>query len=83
MSFKEKVVHELKKTALITLYFLVGFNLLALLFALLATPCMATFAITRRESGSWAYAALQWVGLTLTAYLLALIVYQAGSLVLS
>ena len=36
MSFKEKIVHELKKTALITLYFFVGFNLLALLFALLA-----------------------------------------------
>lgn len=51
-----------------------------LLFALLATPCMATFAITRRESGRWGYAALQWAGLTGVAYLLALVVFQLGRL---
>ena len=55
-----------------------GFSIL--IFALLATPCMATLAITRRESGRWAYALLQWAGLTGTAYLLALLVYQTGTL---
>ena len=35
MSIKEKVIHEVKKTALVTVYFLVGFNLLALLLVLL------------------------------------------------
>jgi ferrous iron transport protein B len=51
-----------------------------LIFALLATPCMATFAITRRESGRWGYALLQWFGLTGLAYLLSLIIYQVGGL---
>jgi len=54
-----------------------------LIFALLATPCMATFAITRRESGRWRYAFLQWFGLTGTAYVIALAVYQMGSRIAS
>ena len=33
---RQRLLHEVKKTALATLYFLVGFNLLALMFALLA-----------------------------------------------
>ena len=51
-----------------------------ILFALLATPCMATFAITRRESGRWRWAWLQWGGLTALAWLVSLLVYQLGSL---
>ncbi len=50
-----------------------------LVFALLATPCMATFAITRRESGRWSLAAAQWLGLTGLAYLLSLAIFQIGS----
>jgi len=50
-----------------------------LIFALLATPCMATVAITRRESGRWAWAALQWSGLTATGYILATLAFQIGS----
>lgn len=57
---------------------LVGFSLM--LFLLIATPCMATFAVTRRESGSWKWAALQLGGLTSIAYLLSTLVYQIGSL---
>jgi len=51
-----------------------------ILFALLATPCMATLAITRRESGRWRWAWLQWGGLTALAWLLSLLVFQIGSL---
>jgi ferrous iron transport protein B len=51
-----------------------------MLFLLVATPCMATFAVTRRESGSWRWAAFQFVGLTAVGYLLAVLVYQVGSL---
>ncbi len=54
-------------------------GLAILIFALLATPCMATVAITRRESGRWAWAALQWGGLTAMAYVLATLTYQLGS----
>lgn len=35
-TLKQRLLHEVKKTALATLYFLVGFNLLALMLALLA-----------------------------------------------
>ncbi|MBI5509891.1 MAG: ferrous iron transport protein B [Deltaproteobacteria bacterium] len=51
-----------------------------IIFLLVGTPCMATFAITRRESGRWRFAALQFGGLTAIAYLLALIVFQVGRL---
>ncbi len=52
-----------------------------MLFMLVATPCMATVAVTRRESGSWGWAALQFFGLTLLAWLLTTAVYQIGRLV--
>jgi ferrous iron transport protein B len=57
---------------------LVGFCIM--LFALIASPCMATFAVTRRESGSWKWALLQWGGLTILAYVLTVAIFQLGSL---
>ena len=51
-----------------------------IIFLLVGTPCMATFAITRRESGRWRWAALQFGGLTAIAYLLSLAVFQLGRL---
>ncbi len=51
-----------------------------MLFMLIATPCMATIAMTRRESGSWGWAMFQLIGLTVLAYVITLIVYQVGSL---
>jgi ferrous iron transport protein B len=57
---------------------LVGLSLM--LFLLIATPCMATVAITKRESGSWKWAALQFGGLTAVAYVISLVVFQVGSL---
>ncbi len=59
---------------------LVGVSLM--IFLLVGTPCMATVAVTRRESGSWSWALLQFFGLTALAYILSLIVYQVGSLIL-
>jgi ferrous iron transport protein B len=57
---------------------LTGFSLM--LFLLIAAPCMATVAITRKESGHWKWAALQFFGLTAVAWILSLIVYQLGSI---
>ena len=57
---------------------LVGFCIM--LFSLLSAPCMATFAITKRESGSIKWAFFQLIGMTLIAYILTLIVYQVGLL---
>jgi len=51
-----------------------------MLFCLLGLPCAATVAVVRAESGSWRWAALQWAGLTLMAYLVVLLVYQVGGL---
>ncbi|MBI5546819.1 MAG: ferrous iron transport protein B, partial [Deltaproteobacteria bacterium] len=49
-----------------------------ILFLLVATPCVSTVAVTRRESGRWRWALLQFGGLSLIAYLLSLIVFQVG-----
>jgi ferrous iron transport protein B len=55
-------------------------GLCIMLFCLIATPCMATVAVTRQESGSWRWAFLQFWGLTLLAWILTTAVYQAGRL---
>ena len=57
---------------------LVGISLL--IFSLIATPCIATISVTRKESGSWKWALLQLGGLTIIAYGLCLVVYQLGTL---
>ncbi len=51
-----------------------------MLFCLISIPCMATIAVTRRETGSWGYTALQLGGLTALAYVVTLAVYQGGVL---
>ena len=57
---------------------LVGYCIM--LFCLIGAPCVATIAVTRRESESWKWAIAQWVGLTVIAYVVTLAVYQIGSL---
>ncbi|WP_084219106.1 ferrous iron transport protein B [Syntrophorhabdus aromaticivorans] len=59
---------------------LIGFCIM--LFCLISAPCMATIAVTARESASWKWALLQLGGLTSMAYMLTVIVYQVGSLIL-
>ena len=55
-------------------------GLCIMLFCLIATPCVATVAVTRQESGSWRWAFLQFGGLTVLAWVLTTLVYQAGRL---
>jgi len=50
-----------------------------MLFCLISTPCIATLAATRMESGSWVWPGLQWGGLTMLAYVVVFLVYQLGS----
>ena len=57
---------------------LVGFCIM--LFALISTPCIATFAITRQEAGSVGWALAQTWGLTALACIVTFIVYQGGML---
>lgn len=57
-------------------------GLALIVFLLVATPCMATVAVMRRESGSWKWALSQFFGLTLFGYGLALVAYQLGRLLL-
>ncbi len=54
-----------------------------MLFALISSPCMATVAITRRESNSWKWAIFQLIGLTVLAFVLTVLVYQIGVRVIS
>ncbi|MHC5083354.1 MAG: nucleoside recognition domain-containing protein, partial [Planctomycetota bacterium] len=53
-----------------------------MLFCLISAPCIATIAVTRRESGGWKWAALQYFGLTAMAYIITLAVYQVGRLLI-
>jgi ferrous iron transport protein B len=56
---------------------LTGFCIM--LFCLIATPCVATVAMTKQETNSWAWAFFQFFGLTALAYVITFIVYQVGS----
>jgi len=49
-----------------------------MLFTLISTPCMATVAVTKRESNSWKWAMLQLGGLTVLAFILTVLVFQIG-----
>ena len=49
-----------------------------MLFSLISVPCMVTIATVWKESGSWRWAALQLVGLTVLAYVITAIVFQVG-----
>ena len=57
---------------------LIGFCIM--LFCLISAPCMATIAVTKRESNSWAWALFQLGGLTALAWILTTLVYQVGRL---
>ena len=58
---------------------LVGFCIM--LFALISTPCIATFAVTKQESGSIKWAFAQTFGLTALAWIVTFAVFQIGTLV--
>jgi ferrous iron transport protein B len=53
-----------------------------MLFCLISMPCMATVAVTKRETGSWKWALFQLGALTLLAWTLTAAVYQIGRLVM-
>ena len=55
-------------------------GLCIMLFALVATPCMSTFAVTAREAGSARWAWFQLVSLTALAWVLTFATYQIGRL---
>jgi len=57
---------------------LVGFCIM--LFCLISLLCLPTLAVTRRETGSWRWAALQLGSLTALAYVLTFATYQLGRL---
>ncbi len=53
-----------------------------MLFVLISSPCVATVAVTVRESGSWKWALFQWAGLTAMAWLITAAVYQIGTIMI-
>jgi ferrous iron transport protein B len=54
-------------------------GLCLILFCLMSSPCVATIAVTWRESGHIFWPALQLFGLSLLAYAVTFTVYQLGS----
>lgn len=75
---KEVVVSTLSELTIEPYTALVAFNFM--LFVLLYSPCVATLAAIRHESGSLKWALFQAAYSTLLAWLLCLIVYQLGML---
>jgi ferrous iron transport protein B len=55
-------------------------GLCVMLFCLISMPCISTFIITGRETGSWKWPVLQLLGLTSLAYAIVFSVYHAGLL---
>jgi ferrous iron transport protein B len=53
-------------------------GLCIMVFVLIASPRMATVAVTARESGSWKWALLQWTYLTALAWVMTTAIYQVG-----
>jgi ferrous iron transport protein B len=51
-----------------------------MLFCLISAPCVATFAVTRSETGHIGWAIAQWAGLTAMGYIVTFAVYQLGHL---
>ncbi|MEG0143610.1 MAG: ferrous iron transport protein B [Akkermansia sp.] len=49
-----------------------------MVFCLIAMPCMATFGIVRKETGSWAFAISQSLFLDALGLIMAILVYQFG-----
>ncbi len=56
-------------------------GLAIMLFCLISMPCIATVAITRRETASWVWAGFQVASLTGLAWIVTFLVYQIGSLI--
>ena len=52
-----------------------------LLFVLLYFPCIATIVAIKHESGSWAWAAFAGIYTTVLAWVVSVVVYQVGSLI--
>ena len=53
-------------------------GLAMMLFCLLSAPCMATIAVTKRETNSWGWALGMLLGMTALAWIATFIVYQLG-----
>jgi ferrous iron transport protein B len=53
-----------------------------MLFCLISAPCMATIAVTKRESNSWMWALFQLAALTALAWAATAAVYQIGVLLI-
>ncbi len=73
----ESNIKSLQKKLAIQYSPLIGICIL--LFTLISSPCIATVAIMKRETGSWLWAIGQFFGLTFLAYTITYIVYQLGT----
>ncbi len=54
-----------------------------LLWVLVASPCIATLAVTKQETGSWKWVFVQFFGLTGLAYIIVFTVYNIGRIFIS
>lgn len=57
-------------------------GLAIMIFCLIAMPCMATFGVVKKETGSWGFAVGQSLFLDVLGLALAILVYQGGLLLM-
>ncbi len=50
-----------------------------IIFTLLSAPCVATFAMVKAETKSWRWPIFQYLFMTVFAYFIAVLIYQAGT----
>ncbi|MCL1833415.1 MAG: ferrous iron transport protein B [Leptospirales bacterium] len=53
-----------------------------IIFMLLSAPCIATFAIIKSETGVWRWSILQYIFMTVIAFLASVIVFQLGTIIM-
>jgi ferrous iron transport protein B len=53
-----------------------------IIFTLLSAPCIATFAIIKSETGVWRWSILQYIFMTVIAFLASVIVFQLGTIIM-
>ena len=76
-TIKEKISYQRKPNGQLLFNLPTGVSLMV--FYAFALQCMSTIAIVKKETNSWKWAAIQFIFMTIIAYISALIVYKSLS----
>jgi len=75
MTIREKIAAEVRPGTTIQVYNPTT-SLSLLVFYVFAMQCMSTLAVTKKETNSWKWPIIQFVFMSVMAYVVAFVVYQ-------